>query len=66
MKITLEKGLIDKKDAQMVSKVIKQTKNQKTTLAQYAKNPQVKKLLSEVGRLGLAFEARQRILGTLN
>jgi hypothetical protein len=66
MKVIQEKGLIESEDARMVEKIIGQTKNQKTTLAQYAKNPQVKKLLSEVGRLGLAFEARQRILGTLN
>jgi hypothetical protein len=63
MQVMKEKGLIDEKDARMVSKIIKQTKNQKTTLALAAKNPQVKELLSEVGRLGLAFETMQRIWG---
>jgi hypothetical protein len=66
IEIMKEKGLIEKKDAQVVMKIIGQTQNQKTTLATAAKNPQVKQLLSKVGRLGLAFEARQRILGTLN
>jgi hypothetical protein len=66
IEIMKEKGLIEKKDAQVVMKIIGQTQNQKTTLALAAKNPQVKQLLSKVGRLGLAFEARQRILGTLN
>jgi hypothetical protein len=66
LEVIQEKGLLEEKDVQVVSKIIKQTKNQKTTLATAAKNPQVKELLSEVGRLGLAFEARQRILGTLN
>jgi hypothetical protein len=61
MQVMKQKGLIESKDARMVSKVIEQAKNQKTTLAEYAKNPQAKKLLSEVGRLGLAFETMQRI-----
>jgi hypothetical protein len=66
IQVMKQKGSIEEKDALLVSKVIGQTKTKKTTLTQAAKNPQVKKLLSEVGRLGMAFEARQRILGTLN
>ncbi len=66
MQVMKQKGLIEAGDASIVAKIIQQTKKQQTTLANAAKNPQVKELLSEVGRLGLAFEARQRILGTLN
>jgi hypothetical protein len=66
IKVMKQKGLIEGRNALVVSKLIKQTQNQKTTLAQASKNPQVKKLLSKVGYYGLAFEARQRILGTLN
>ncbi|MGL5938849.1 MAG: hypothetical protein ACRC2S_00450 [Waterburya sp.] len=66
LEVGKKKGLIEKQDALVVSKVLKQAQTQETTLTEAAKNPQVKKLLSQTGRLGLAFEARQRIFGTLN
>ncbi|BAZ47132.1 hypothetical protein NIES4102_41780 (plasmid) [Chondrocystis sp. NIES-4102] len=66
MDVMKQKGLIKDNDALTVTTIIRQIKNYETTLNRAGENPKIRDLLSEVGRLGLAFEARQRILGSLN
>ena len=62
-----EKGLISEQQAQTLSKVVQLSKKENKTLEEAAQKYALDdKLLSEAGRLGLAFEARQRIFGTVN
>ena len=60
-----EKGTISHKQALALSKVVRQSQQENLTLDEASKNHHVDlKLLSEAGRLGLAFDARQRIFGS--
>ena len=62
-----EKGLISEQQARALSKVVQLSKKENKTLEEAAQKYALDdELLSEAGRLGLAFEARQRIFGTVN
>jgi hypothetical protein len=60
-----KKGLISQEKTSALSKVIDETRQDNNTLQSVSKEHNIDNaLLSEAGRLGLAFEARQRIFGS--
>ena len=62
-----EKGRISHHQAIALSKTVQQSQKSNQSLHKAAKNLHVaRELLTEAGRLGLAFDARQRIFGSIN